>query len=344
MPRPLSTPLFQLSLPGAQTLAWRERGHADGQPWLVLHGGPGSGGNPTLWAALDAARTRACMPDQRGSGASRPRATLRGQTADRLVADIEALREHLGLAQWRVLAGSWGTVLALRYAQLHPQRVGALVLRGAFALSRAEIANVLMPAPRWVKTLGALADAWPAGGGLSLPAVLKRRAQVLQSATPAVASLRACRAWGLMESLLVAQGQRRALRHGGTAEARRTWAATQRALRRALAQAHQPRAGRRERAAWVRLRIQAHLLRRRAGLRAGALDRAVIACARAGVPLHWVHGRFDAVCPDTNSLRWAALARAHGGAVRLTRVAAGHLASEPAVARALRAATREAGA
>lgn len=339
--RPMSRPL-----PRAQRMAWRERGAAGGEPWLVLHGGPGSGGNPGLWAALAPATQRAVMPDQRGSGASTPRGGLRGQTAAQLVADAEALRAHLGLARWNLLAGSWGTVLALCYAQAHPDRVGRVVLRGAFALRAAEIAGVLLPAPRWVKTLRAMAPARPAGGRLSLPTVLKQRVQLLQSGTPGVASLRAVRAWALMEQVLAAHGQQRALRHAPARgeplpALRRTWAATRRGLRRALARAPAPRADRRDRQAWRRLRVQAQLLRRRAGLRPGALDRAVMACARSGVALQWVHGAFDAVCPPANSARWAALGRARGGAVRHTRAHGGHLATEPGLARALRAAVRE---
>ncbi|MBL0943010.1 MAG: alpha/beta fold hydrolase [Hydrogenophaga sp.] len=337
-PRP-----FTLPLPRAQRMAWRERGAREGEAWLVLHGGPGSGGNPGLWAALSPASQRAVMPDQRGSGASAPRGGLRGQTAAQLVADAEALRGHLGIARWNLLGGSWGAVLALLYAQAHPGHVGQVLLRGAFALRAVEIAGVLLPAPRWGKTLGPLAHPQPAGGRLSLPAVLKRRVQLLQSGTPGVASLRAGRAWALMEALLAAHGQRRALRHAPagaprSAALRRQWAVTQRGLRRAQARACAARADRRDRQVWRRLRVQARLLRRRAGLRPGALQRAVIACARAGVAVHWVHGDFDAVCPPANSARGAALGRAHGGPVRHTRVHSGHLAHEPAMARALRAA------
>ncbi len=330
-----------VKLPGGHALAWRERGPANAPAWLVLHGGPGSGGNPGLWAALDARRQRAVMPDQRGSGASTPRGSLRGQGVARHVADMEALRVHLGVARWPVLAGSWGTVLALAYAQAHPDRVAALVLRGAFALTRAEIANVLVPAPRWVKTLGGGAASLVLGSRLVLPAVLAQRVRLLQSGTVAVASLRACRAWGAMESVLAAHGQWRALRHApGNAAARRAWAGTRRGLRRALARASRPRADRRDRAAWGKFRIQARVLQRRAGLRAGALDRAVMAIARSGVAVHWLHGHFDAVCPPHNSRRWAAMGVTQGGAVRFTPVPAGHLAGEPAMAAALRQAVR----
>lgn len=337
----MSESLRRLNTTDAQGLAWRSRGPADAPTWLVLHGGPGSGGNGGVWAPVDARHQRAVMPDQRGSGASRPRGGLRGQNLRRMVRDIEALREQLGLAHWHVLGGSWGAVLALAYAQAHPGRVQSLVLRGAFAMSRAEIAGVLMPSSRWVKTLGALGRAAPCQPRLALPAVLAQRVRLLQSATVAVASLRACRVWSAMENRLAAHGQRRAVLHAPHDPAlRRTWAATQRAWRRQLARANHPRADRRDRQAWRKFRIQAHVLQRRGGWQAAALDRAVIDLAGAGVPMHWLHGDFDAICPPRNSRRWTALGQAHGGAVQHTRVHSGHLSVEPAMARALRAAVR----
>lgn len=318
-------------------LAWREAGPPGGEPWLVLHGGPGSGGNPGLWAPLDRTRQRAVMPDQRGSGASRPRGATTAQTAATLVSDLEALRRHLGIERWSLLAGSWGTVLALCYAQAHPGRVERLVLRGAFALTRHEIANLLLPRPSLVKTLGLSRADWPAAAGLTLPVVLRRLAQLLQSATPSVASLRAARTWGLLENAHALVGQRRASRHAPhDAGLRRLLGQTRRQLRRLRAGLRRTGRTRADRSARLKFRVQGAVLRRRAGLRPGALDRAVIALARQRMPVDWVHGAFDAVCPPANSARWAALGRAHGGPVRHTVTHAGHLAHEPATAQALR--------
>lgn len=331
----------RLGVARVHRMAWRDTGDPAGEPWLVLHGGPGSGGNAGLPAPLERARQRALMPDQRGSGASRPRGATAAQTAATLVADLEALRRHLGLAHWAVLAGSWGTVLALAYAQTHPQRVSRLVLRGAFALSQREIANLLLPAPALVKTLGLSPADWPARAGWTLPGVLRRLAQLLQSATPSVASLRALRSWGLMEIAHALRGQRRASLHAPRdAALRQQVGQTRRLLRRLRASLGRPRRTRADRAAWGKFRVQGAVLRRRAGLRPGTLDRAVIALARQGTPVDWVHGAFDAVCPPGNSRRWAALGAAHGGPVRLTLTHAGHLSHEPATARALRACVR----
>jgi proline iminopeptidase len=327
----------RLSVARGHRMAWCDVGDPDGEPWLVLHGGPGSGGNTGLLAPLERSRQRALMPDQRGSGASRPRGATTAQTAATLVADLEALRRHLSIEGWSVLAGSWGTVPALAYAQAHPQRVKRLVLRGAFALSRREVANLLLPRHALVKTLGLSPADWPARAGWTLPVVLRRLAQLLQSATPAVASLRALRTWGLMENAHALRGQRRASLHAPRdAALRRQLGQTRRHLRRLQAALSRPRRTRADRLARTKFRVQGAVLRRRAGLRTVDLDRAVMALARQGIPVDWVHGAFDAVCPPANSRRWAALGLAHGGRVRLTLTHAGHLAHEPATARALR--------
>jgi proline iminopeptidase len=321
-------------------MAWRTAGPADGEPWLLLHGGPGSGSQPGQLAPLDLARQRAIAPDQRGSGASRPRGGLLGNHTPALVADLEALREHLGVQRWAVLAGSWGTVLALAYARQHPQRVQRLVLRGAFGLSRREIGGLLLPTRHTAQRLGA-EPCWPAQAGTPLPVALRRLAQLLQSGTPGVAGLRVLRRWGLLESALAERGLRRSARAAASgpspalaAATRRAWAALRRRLRRARAQAHQPRRSLGDRLAWRKFRVQAHYLRHRGFVRAGELDRAVRALAQQGVPVDWVHGRCDAVCPPANSRRWAAA----GG--RLLLPSSGHLGHEPGMLAALRAVVR----
>lgn len=317
-------------------MAWREAGRPDGEPWLLLHGGPGSGSQPGQLAPLDLRRQRAIAPDQRGSGASRPRGGLQGNHTPALVADLEALRVHLGLERWAVLAGSWGTVLALAYAQQHPQRVQRLVLRGAFALSRREIGGLLLPTWQTLRRLGA-DPGWPVQPGTPLPVALRRLTQLLQSGTPGVAALRVARRWTLLESDLAERGLRRGARHaalqgriGLAVATRREWAALRRRFRRAQALARQPRRSRVDRQAHAKYRVQAHYLRHRGFLRPGDLDRAVLALARQGTPVDWVHGRFDAVCPPANSRRWAAL----GG--RLSLPLSGHLGHEPDLLAALR--------
>lgn len=321
-------------------MAWREAGRPDGQPWLLLHGGPGSGAQPGLVAPLDLRRHRAIAPDQRGSGASRPRGSTRGNHTAALVADLEALRVRLGLERWAVLAGSWGTVLALAYARQHPQRVQRLVLRGAFALSRREIGGLLLPTRQTRQRLGA-EPFWPVQAGTPLPVALRRLTQVLQSGTPGVAALRVARRWAVLEAGLAEHGLRRSerlARQGGeaalAAAIHREWAALHRRWRRARTQARQPRHQRADHAALRKYRVQAHYLRHRGFVRPGALDRAVHALAQQGVPIDWVHGRCDAVCPPANSRRWATA----GG--RLMLPLAGHLGHEPALLAALRAVVR----
>ena len=140
-----------------------------------------------------------------------------------------------------------------------------------------------------------------------------------------------------MENAHALRGQRRASLHAPRdAALRRQLGQTRRHIRRLQAALPGPRRTRADRAAWAKFRVQGAALHRCAGLRPGALDGAVIALARRGTPVDWVHGAFDAVCPPANSRRWAALGTAHGGPVRLTLTHAGHLAHEPATARALR--------
>ncbi len=317
-------------------MAWRDLGNPLGEPWLVLHGGPGSGAQPGLVAPLDRRWQRAIVPDQRGSGASQPRGATRGNHTAALVADLEALRERLGLPSWAVLAGSWGTVLALAYARQHPQRVQRLVLRGAFALSEREVAGLLLPGRARLKNLGE-DPLWPARHRTPLPVVLRRLTQLLQSGTPGVAALRVARRWGVLEAALAEQGLWRSLHHaqrsGAVALAQaihESWAALRRRLQRAQAQARRPQHLPADRAALAKFRVQAHYLRHRGFLRPGELDRAVLAVAEAGVPVDWVHGRCDAVCPPANSRRWAA----RWG--RLSEPLSGHLGQEPDMLSTLR--------
>src|SRR5450755_2882562 len=109
-------------------------GNPDGKPVVFLHGGPGAGCNAKCRRFFDPARYRIVLFDQRGCGRSTPHAELAANTTWDLVADIERLREHLGIERWQVFGGSWGSTLALAYAQTHPDRVTELVLRGIFLL------------------------------------------------------------------------------------------------------------------------------------------------------------------------------------------------------------------
>lgn len=114
-------------------------GRADGIAAVYLHGGPGSGCQPDHRRLFDPARHHAVLFDQRGAGRSRPRGSREANTLPDLIADIEAIRETLGIARWLVVGGSWGATLALAYAQHYPQRVSGLGLRAVFLGTRAEL-------------------------------------------------------------------------------------------------------------------------------------------------------------------------------------------------------------
>ena len=116
-----------------------QSGNKKGKPVVVFHGGPGGGCSPTMRRYFDPERYRVIMFDQRGCGRSRPHASIENNTTWHLVADIERIRKALGIEQWIVFGGSWGATLALIYAQTHPARPLALVLRGVFAMTRAEL-------------------------------------------------------------------------------------------------------------------------------------------------------------------------------------------------------------
>src|SRR4051794_23562031 len=116
-----------MATPDGHEIYWETTGNPEGKPAVVLHGGPGSGCAPWWADFFDRDRYRVVMFDQRGCGRSRPH-TLTDNTTQHLIADIEQLREQLGIERWLVLGGSWGTCLGLAYAQAHPERVSELVL------------------------------------------------------------------------------------------------------------------------------------------------------------------------------------------------------------------------
>ena len=133
-----------LDVGDGQQLYWESSGTPDGKPVVFLHGGPGAGTSPTHRRLFDPERYRIVLFDQRGCGKSLPHASL--PTADlstnttwHLVSDIEKLREFLGIDKWQVFGGSWGSALALAYAETHPDRVTDMVLRGIFTLRKSEL-------------------------------------------------------------------------------------------------------------------------------------------------------------------------------------------------------------
>ncbi len=128
-----------LNVGDGHELYYEESGNPDGKPVVFLHGGPGGGCTPKMRQFFDPAVYRIVLFDQRGSGQSRPHANLTANTTWDLVRDIERLRTELTIERWQVFGGSWGSTLALAYAQTHPDRVTELVLRGIFLLRKKEI-------------------------------------------------------------------------------------------------------------------------------------------------------------------------------------------------------------
>lgn len=129
----------RLAVSGGHELYFEESGNPNGKPVVFLHGGPGGGSEPKQRRYFDPAKYRIVLFDQRGCGKSTPFASLEHNTTWDLVADIEALRTHLGIERWQVFGGSWGSTLSLAYAQTHPERVTELVLRGIFLIRKEEI-------------------------------------------------------------------------------------------------------------------------------------------------------------------------------------------------------------
>ena len=154
-----------LKVSDLHTLYYEQSGNPNGKPVVFLHGGPGGGTNPKCRRFFDPAVYRIVLFDQRGCGKSTPHAELTDNTTWHLVNDIERIRTHLGIDRWQVFGGSWGSTLALAYAQTHPDRVTELVLRGIFMLRRSELewfyqkgCDVLYP-DAWESFLHAIPEA-----------------------------------------------------------------------------------------------------------------------------------------------------------------------------------------
>ena len=188
---------------------YEQSGNPAGKPVIFIHGGPGGGTTPAMRRFFDPAAYRIILFDQRGCGRSTPHACLEHNTTWALVADMERLRCHLGITRWQLFGGSWGSALALAYAESYPQQVFELILRGIFTLRRWEL--------EWFYQSGASAlfpDAWedylaeiPESERSDMIAAYYRR---LTSDDRAL-QLRAARAWSIWEArtshLLIDQQQ-----------------------------------------------------------------------------------------------------------------------------------------
>lgn len=128
-----------LDVGDGHSVYWEQSGNPKGRPVVFLHGGPGGGTDPKHRRFFDPSAYRIVLIDQRGCGKSTPHAELANNTTWDLVADLERLRAHLEIERWQVFGGSWGSTLAIAYAQKHPERVTELVLRGIFTFTEREM-------------------------------------------------------------------------------------------------------------------------------------------------------------------------------------------------------------
>ena len=185
-----------LALDGLHHLYWEVCGNPKGKPVVFLHGGPGAGASPAHRRFFDPKHYRIVVFDQRGAGRSTPLGELKDNTTPHLITDMEALRLHLNIERWLVFGGSWGSTLALAYAEAHPDRCSGLVLRGIFLCRKSEIDWFLYS----LKNL--FPEAWHAFAGY-IPErergdLLRAYYQRLTDADPVV-HMPAARAWGRYE-------------------------------------------------------------------------------------------------------------------------------------------------
>lgn len=282
---------------------WEQSGNPDGPPVLFLHGGPGAGTTPTHRRFFDPQHYRIILFDQRGAGKSTPHASIESNTTQHLIADIERLRTTLEIDRWLVFGGSWGSTLALAYAQAHGERCRGLVLRGIFLCGNEEVDWFLYGMGRFFpEAWRKFAEGVPDNERGDLLAAYQQR---LEHSDPEV-SITAARGWAAYEatcSTLRPNGDAVAAMGDGTG---------------ALALA----------------RLEAHYLAHNAFLEEGVLL-ANIDLVRY-LPCVIVQGRYDMVCPPTTADR---LAKAWPEA-RLEVIAdAGHSALEPGIRAALLTAT-----
>ena len=181
---------------------WEESGNPDGHPVIFLHGGPGAGASPACRGFFNPEHFRIVIIDQRGCGRSKPYACIEDNTTWDLVADIEKVREMLGIQKWLVFGGSWGSTLSLTYAETHPDRVSGLVLRGIFLCRPSEMA--------WLNEAGGVSQIYPAQWQKFIAPVAENKRQALIKAyhemlfsEDEATRLKAAKSWADWESYLI---------------------------------------------------------------------------------------------------------------------------------------------
>lgn len=281
---------------------WEQSGNPSGVPVVFLHGGPGAGSTPAHRRFFDPHHYRIVIFDQRGAGRSTPHGELVDNTTPHLVADIEKLRRHLRIDSWLVFGGSWGSTLALAYAEAHPARCRALILRGVFLCRKIEI-DWFLYGLRHV-----FPEAWRAFAGF-LPE--HERGDLLES-------------------------YHRRLTHPDPAvhmPAARAWSTYEGACSTLLPSPETVSAFAEDRMALGLARIEAHYFRHNGFFDENQLLRD--AGRLAGIPATIVQGRYDMVCPILSA---DDLARAWPEATYVIVPDAGHSAMEPGIRAALVAA------
>ncbi|MGE4501714.1 MAG: prolyl aminopeptidase [Thiomicrospira sp.] len=295
-----------LAVGDGHRLYYEQSGNPHGQPIVFLHGGPGGGCAPRHRQFFDPQHYRIILFDQRGAGQSTPHAELQHNTTAHLIADLEQLRQHLNIAQWLIFGGSWGSTLALAYAQSYPQVVKGLILRGIFLCREQDIA--------WFYQKGAsefYPDAWL---NFIEPIAQNERNDLVSAyyrrltGTDEVARMRAAEAWSVWEG-------------------RTSTLLPNRQLVDDFAQPHH---------ALAMARIECHYFIHKAFLRPNQLIEQ--ASILADHPIHIVHGRYDMVCPINQAF---ALKQALPHAHLTICESAGHSAFEAEICQALIRATED---
>ena len=291
-----------LPLTAGHVMYWEVMGNPQGRPVVFLHGGPGAGAAPDHRRFFDPAHYRIVVYDQRGAGRSTPLGDVTDNTTPELIADLERLRSHLGIETWLVFGGSWGSTLALAYAEAHPERVAALVLRGIF-LCRAQEIDWFIEGMRTIfpEQWRRFADFIPEAERDDLLGAYHRR---LMDPNPEV-HLPAARAWSTYEG----------------------------ACSTLLPSPETVAAFSEDRMALGLARIEAHYFVNRIFLPDNALLDNIARVRR--IPAVIVQGRYDVVCPITTA---DDLRRAWPEAEYVVVPDAGHSAMEPGIRRALVAA------
>ena len=191
-----------LDVGDGHSLYWERSGNPAGKPVVFLHGGPGGGSSPAHRRQFDPARYDILVFDQRGAGRSTPHASLEANTTWHLVDDIERLRSHFGIDRWMVFGGSWGSTLALAYAQTHPSRVTELVLRGVFLFDPYEL--------DWLYKEGGASSLYPDGWDEFVAPIPEDKRDDMVAAYQRIltgddeaAKLAAAKAWSKWEAVVV---------------------------------------------------------------------------------------------------------------------------------------------